>query len=155
MQVNIQKIEVVTKTSAKTGKPYKQIEMFTAQHGQKKLTKFVDKDDKVLYWRAGDVVNIVEIPNGNFMNFAIEELRTNANSGAVITPPSTPACVPPSTYNSPAPYTPPATNNPPESLEFLEEGKAKVDRNYELLLRIAQHVGVILTEEENNHIMGF
>jgi len=145
MQVNIQKIEVITKTSARTGKPYKQIEMFTKEHGQKKLTKFVDKDDKAMYWRAGDVVNIVEIPNGNFMNFAVEELKTNANSGAVITP---------VIERKPPLYIPTPAKIPTISIDE-PQSKQKVDRNYELLLRIAQQVGVQLTEEEINASIGF
>jgi len=152
MQVNIQKIEVITKTSPRTGKPYKQIEMFTAQHGQKKLTKFVDKDDKALYWRAGDTVNIVEIPNGNFMNFAVEDLKTNANSGAVVSPTIErlpPLYVP---KQLPQPAMPISSTGLPINPIPQQQ---KVDRNYALLLRIAQHVGVQLTDEEINSSLGF
>jgi len=35
------------------------------------------------------------------------------------------------------------------------EPKSPVDRNYELLLRIARQVGVILTPEEENDSLGF
>lgn len=157
MQVNITKIEVLTKTSAKTGKPYKQIEMFTKEHGSKKLTKFVDKDDKALYWRAGDVVSITEVPNGNFLNFTVEEMKTNANSGAALRP-QPPFYVPPE-YQHEVPNVISTVKQPPQSTinstapEYY--GIPKVDRNYELLLRIARQVGVDLTEQEINDSLGF
>lgn len=139
MQVTVQKIDIVTKVSG-AGKPFQMFELFTDKHGQTKLTKFVDKNDPVKYWRVGDVVNIREVPNGKFMNFAVEELKTNSNSGAVL-PPSTPA------------YVPPISSTGSQAEVSFEE--LKVDRNYKLLLRIARQVGVPLTDDEINDSLDF
>lgn len=145
MQVKIEKIDIVEKMSA-GGKRFKMFEIFTDKHGQTKLTKFVDKDDPFKYVRVGDTVEIIEKPNGRFMNFEYVVMKNNQSSASVITQ-----------ERKPPFYEPPGamSSNNTGNIPLKIEPKSPVDRNYELLLRIARQVGVILTPEEENDSLGF
>ena len=147
MQVTLTKIDIVDKVSS-GGKAFKMFEIMTDKHGDKKLTKFVDRDDPFKYVRVGDTVEINEKQNGRFMNFEYVVLRNNMNSQPVI-------------ERKPPFYEPPGALDPVKSstseLEpnIIPSHEDKVDRNYNLLLRIARQVGVILTPEEENDSLGF
>jgi len=145
MQVKIDKIDIVEKMSG-AGKRFKMFEIFTDKHGQTKLTKFVDKDDPFKYVRVGDTVEMIEKPNGRFMNFEYVVMKNNQSSASVITQ-----------ERKPPFYEPPGALSPVSSIgnDPVETSKDKVDRNYELLLRIARHVGVELTNKEINDSLGF
>lgn len=71
--VTLTRVYTSEEKTGKTGKPYRQLNIQTEQHGEKWISGFQNQANK--NWKAGDTVEVEIVENGKYLNYKLPQSK--------------------------------------------------------------------------------